>query len=225
MIASLTLSNVLFVHSSQSGAIVIDRWIQPPSSAGAKVDQQMYMILWGARQLLVTKGLPSRIYRFYTKDLPTDLMMALDGASPLSDEEARGFIFDEKEDEKKDEKEDEEDEKEEAPVVIDLPEPEGGVPEGVAPTVVPAVVNLASGEKEAVVVPTVVNVATEAKEEESKQPVQSVVNVATEASKVATEAAKVAGSAILQASDQAAEAAQTFVDSLLPKGEAEPTVK
>jgi hypothetical protein len=140
VIASLTLSNVLFVHAAPSGAIVIDRWIAPPiGAAGAKVDQQMYMILWGPRQLLVTKGLPSRIYRFYTKDLPTDLVMALDGASPLSDEEARGFVEDEKEEEKE-----EKEEKEEEPVIIELPEAEE------------------EESKEEKPVQSVVNVATEA---------------------------------------------------------------
>ncbi len=167
VIASLTLSNVLFVHAAPSGAIVIDRWIAPPtgsSGAAAKVDQQMYMILWGPRQLLVTKGLPSRIYRFYTKDLPTDLVMALDGASPLSDEEARGVV-DEKEDEK---------------------------------------------EEEIVAAPSLVEEAAPEEAEETTAAGPSIVNLATDA-----------GSAILKASDQAAAAAQTFVESILPNEEAE----
>ena len=89
VIASLGSSNVLFVHRGPSGAIVIDRWIQPPSSSAAKVEQQMYMIFWGERELLVSKG---KIFRFLAKDLPLDLLTALDGASPMPEEEARGRV-------------------------------------------------------------------------------------------------------------------------------------
>jgi hypothetical protein len=194
VVASLTLSNVLFVHAAPSGAIVIDRWIAPPGAA-AKVDQQMYMILWGPRQLLVTKGLPSRIYRFYTKDLPTDLVMALDGASPLSDEEARGVVEDEIVASAS----------ASAPVLVVASSSEVTAPEN--EETAPTIVNLATDESKETPAQSVVNVASEA------------VSVANEAAKAATEAAKAAGSAVLEASDQAAAAAQTFVESILPKEE------
>jgi len=80
VLASLTSSNVLFYNGK------IDRWIQPPAS-GTKLEQQMYMIFWGPRELLVTRG---KVYRFLTRDLPVDLLAALDAASPIPDEEARG---------------------------------------------------------------------------------------------------------------------------------------
>ncbi len=89
VIASITLSNVLFMHQEPTGALKIDKWIQPPNTAGALKQQQMYMILWGPRELLVTRG---KVYRFLTKDLPADLLTALDGASPIPEEEAKGVV-------------------------------------------------------------------------------------------------------------------------------------
>ena len=47
----------------------------------------MYMIFWGPRELLVSRG---KIYRFLAKDLPAGLLAALDAASPIPEEEARG---------------------------------------------------------------------------------------------------------------------------------------
>jgi len=90
VIASLTLSNILFVHQEASGAIKIDRWIQPPAmgGAGARLEQQIYMIFWGPRELLISRG---KVYRFLTKDLPSDLLTALDGASPVPENEAKGY--------------------------------------------------------------------------------------------------------------------------------------
>jgi hypothetical protein len=94
VIAALTLSNVLFVRQAASGKLVIDRWIQPPAggaaaAGGPRLSQQMFMILWGPRELLLSRG---KTYRFETKDLPADLLTALDGASPLAEEEARGYV-------------------------------------------------------------------------------------------------------------------------------------
>lgn len=45
------------------------------------------MIFWGSGEVLVHRG---KDYRFVSRDLPLDLMSALDAASPLTDEEARG---------------------------------------------------------------------------------------------------------------------------------------
>ena len=89
VIASLTLSNVLFVHQDPSGKLTIDRWIQPPGKT-TTTGGQIYMIFWGRRQLLVTRG--SKNYRFLTKDLPGDLVTALDGTSPIPEEEVRGDV-------------------------------------------------------------------------------------------------------------------------------------
>jgi hypothetical protein len=89
VIAAVTLSNVLFVHPRPDGSLQIDTWIQPPTPAGFKVSNAMFMIFWGPRQLLVTKG---KMYRFYGRDVPTDLLEELDGKSPIPDEEARGSI-------------------------------------------------------------------------------------------------------------------------------------
>jgi len=89
VIASITLSNILFVHQEPTGAIKIDQWIQPPNIAGAAKQDQMYMIFWGARELLVTRG---KVYRSLTKNLPADLLTALDGASPIPEEEAKGVV-------------------------------------------------------------------------------------------------------------------------------------
>ena len=83
VIASLTSSNVLFVNPGPK----IKYWIQPPGAAGAKPEQSMYMIFWGTRELLVTRA---KVYRFLTKDLPVDLLAAMDGASPIPEEEAKG---------------------------------------------------------------------------------------------------------------------------------------
>ena len=89
VIASITLSNVLFVHQEPTGLLKIDKWIQPPNIGGAAANLQMYMIVWGPRELLVSRG---KVYRFLTKDLPADLLTALDGASPMPEEEAKGVV-------------------------------------------------------------------------------------------------------------------------------------
>jgi hypothetical protein len=90
VLAALTLSNILFVRRGASG-LIIDRWIQPPSSRWASVaraEQTIYIMLWGPRKMLASRG---KIYRFNAKDLPADLLEALDRASPMSEEDARGY--------------------------------------------------------------------------------------------------------------------------------------
>lgn len=86
----LTTSNIVFVHAGADGRTVIDRWIQPATGA-VKVAQPLYMVFWGPRQLLLSKG---KSYRFYGRDLPADFLTAIDGASPMSEEEARGSVED-----------------------------------------------------------------------------------------------------------------------------------
>jgi hypothetical protein len=86
-VAAITLSNVVFLHTDAAGTLVIDRWIQPPGSA-VKQDQ-LFILLWGSRQLLVTK---TASYRFKERDLPEDLRAALAATAPMSEEEAKGYV-------------------------------------------------------------------------------------------------------------------------------------
>jgi hypothetical protein len=88
LIAIMTQSNVLFVVPSANGmAVTVTRWIAP---SGIKPPDPVYMILWGADQLLVTRGAGK--YRFRAKELPADLMAAIDAASPMAEEDARGML-------------------------------------------------------------------------------------------------------------------------------------
>jgi len=84
VIARLATSNVLFIHAEPT-KLVIDRWIGPPPVPGV-TSKKFYMILWGPKQLLLSKGLG---YRFRDTDLP-GLVDALEVASPMEDAEARG---------------------------------------------------------------------------------------------------------------------------------------
>jgi len=81
------MSNILYVHK-EGDKIIIDKWIQPPASGGAILAQQQYMIFWGPRELLITRA---KVYRFLRKDLPSNIKEAIDGASPIPDDEARGI--------------------------------------------------------------------------------------------------------------------------------------
>jgi hypothetical protein len=86
VLASLTMSNILFVSQAADGALTITKWIAPPSSSSA-LSSPLYMILWGPRELLVTKG--GKIFRYPIADLPGDLLTAMDGASPIPEEEVK----------------------------------------------------------------------------------------------------------------------------------------
>ena len=87
-IANMRLSNVLFVRlSPTTGQPVIQRWIAPAPAVSAKIKDPMYMIFWGPGEVLVHRG---KDYRFLIRDLPLDMLGALDAASPLTDMEARG---------------------------------------------------------------------------------------------------------------------------------------
>jgi hypothetical protein len=88
VIANISLSNVLFVRlSPTTGLPTIERWIAPAPKVASKIKDPLYMIFWGPGEVLVHRG---KDYRFVSRDLPLDLMSALDAASPLTDEEARG---------------------------------------------------------------------------------------------------------------------------------------
>jgi len=88
VLASLTMSNILFVNQAADGALTITKWIAPPYSSALSSPQ--YMIFWGARELLVTKG--GKIFRYPIADLPGDLLTAMDGASPVPEEEVKAVI-------------------------------------------------------------------------------------------------------------------------------------
>lgn len=90
VLARVVLSNIIFAHAGPD-RIIIDRWISPaaPVAGAAKVTQPMYAIFWGPRQLLVTRG---KGWRFNARDLPADFLTALDGANPMNDEDARGYV-------------------------------------------------------------------------------------------------------------------------------------
>lgn len=88
VLSRIGLTNIILAHAAPDGRIVIDRWISPTSQA-QKVAQPMYTIFWGPRQLIVSKG---KGWRFNVRDLPADFLTAIDGASPMTEEEARGFV-------------------------------------------------------------------------------------------------------------------------------------
>lgn len=88
VLARLGTTNVILAHAGADGRIVIDRWISPTQAGAAKATQPVFTIFWGARQLIVTgKG-----WRFYARDLPADFQAAIDAASPMPEEEARGYV-------------------------------------------------------------------------------------------------------------------------------------
>ena len=89
VIAALKLSNIVFAHTGSADSVVIDSWIRPPSSATAKLTNPMFIILWGPQQLIVTKG---KIYMFTSKDLPGEFMETLEGATPIPEADARGYL-------------------------------------------------------------------------------------------------------------------------------------
>ena len=95
VLASLTLSNILFVSRGSDGVTKIDRWIQPPSNRSRVLEQRLFIILWGPRRLLVTHKQRAKQYRFNEeKELPRDLLDAMDRTSPIAEEEARGVTTD-----------------------------------------------------------------------------------------------------------------------------------
>jgi hypothetical protein len=89
VLSSMIHSNILFVRQAQDGRLVLDHWIAPPGPQ--KTDQPLYTILWGPRQLLVTKGFTTQ-YNFYARDLPEDLRALLDTRRPMPEAEARGYL-------------------------------------------------------------------------------------------------------------------------------------
>jgi hypothetical protein len=88
VLAALTMANMLFVRQGADGRLILDRWVAPPNQ---KTDKPIYMVLWGPRQLLVTKGMTA-MKGIYAADLPEDLRALLDVSRPMPDTEAKGAI-------------------------------------------------------------------------------------------------------------------------------------
>jgi hypothetical protein len=84
VIASLLKTNILFVRGGR-----IERWILPPTG-GMKMAEPMFMIFWGAQELLVSHAV--RGIRYPLAVLPLELRNMMDAASPIPEEEARGYI-------------------------------------------------------------------------------------------------------------------------------------
>jgi hypothetical protein len=78
-------SDVLFVTQNADGLLKVSMWIKY-NTAGAS-GSSMYMIFWN--DSLVVRG---KIYRFFNKDLSSDLLAAIDAASPIEDEEAKSSV-------------------------------------------------------------------------------------------------------------------------------------
>ena len=88
-ISMMTSSNLVWARQNPDGSLWIEQWIQTP--AALKMKDPMYMIFWGPYELLVSRG---KAFRFLAKDLPGDFLTAIDGASPVPEEEAKGVIQD-----------------------------------------------------------------------------------------------------------------------------------
>jgi len=78
-------SDILFVTQNADGLLKVSMWIKY-NTAGAS-GSSMYMIFWN--DSLVVRG---KIYRFFPKDLPSDLATAMDAASPITDDEAKNDV-------------------------------------------------------------------------------------------------------------------------------------
>jgi hypothetical protein len=78
-------SDVLFVTRNAAGLLKVSLWIKYNATAASA--SSMYMIFWN--DSLVVRG---KIYRFFNKDLSSDLLAAIDAASPIEDEEAKSSV-------------------------------------------------------------------------------------------------------------------------------------
>ena len=87
VIAAIKMANLVFVDKKPNGELFVKRWIQPPVRKTAMAGQAIYMIFWGPRELLVTRG---KVYVFMSRDLPGEFLTLLDLAAPMAEKEARG---------------------------------------------------------------------------------------------------------------------------------------
>lgn len=84
--ASFRTADVVYAEQVPGTAGVrITRWI----STNKKADNPWFMIFWGPQHLLVHKG---KQPQFQQKDLPQDFILALRDATPIPEEQARGFV-------------------------------------------------------------------------------------------------------------------------------------
>ncbi len=84
VMATLLKCEIAFARLSAAGTTRVVRLIRP--IAGVKA--LGVMVFWGPNEYLVTLG---RQYRLTQKEMPIDLLHALDGASPIPETDARGF--------------------------------------------------------------------------------------------------------------------------------------
>jgi hypothetical protein len=85
-VVRIVSSDILFVTRIPSGLLKISSWIKY-STPAASTWNSMYIIFWD--DSLVVRG---KVYRFFQKDLPSDLIAAIDAASPITDEEAKSNV-------------------------------------------------------------------------------------------------------------------------------------
>ena len=85
-VVRIVTSDILFVTRTSTGLLKISTWIKyfTPSTVSWN---PMYMIFWD--DSLVVRG---KVYRFFQKDLPSDLIAAIDAASPMPNEEAKSGV-------------------------------------------------------------------------------------------------------------------------------------
>jgi hypothetical protein len=87
-VAMATSCNIIFADQGPDGRARVRRWIAPSTGAVA-VTQPIFCMFWGPRQLLVSGR---NGYKFNKRDLPDDLLAALDVTAPLPDEQVKGSI-------------------------------------------------------------------------------------------------------------------------------------
>ena len=85
-IASIKSSSIVYVTQKEDGSLVVTKLIRPPKKEGVAMSD-MYILLWGPDELLVSSG---NKYRFTPSVLPSDVMNAIDLATPISEAEIRG---------------------------------------------------------------------------------------------------------------------------------------
>jgi hypothetical protein len=71
-----------------TGRVVIDEWIHPEKST-ADITKREFFVFWGVQRILLLKGTAVNI-RYV--DLPVEIQGAIDVASPLSTEAAKGYV-------------------------------------------------------------------------------------------------------------------------------------
>lgn len=116
VIAAIKMANQIFVRVGADGKLQITRWIAPPTATGGPtLAKPLYMVYWGPQELLVSHG---KNYVFFAKDLPIELLNAMDITEPMAEDTARGSLTAGMEEEE--ESEGESTGAEEAPLVTEM---------------------------------------------------------------------------------------------------------